>query len=373
MANFIYIGFIIIGFFFNIYRGFFFRKNDIVIYYFLLFFITYTLLKVLLFPEEIILILKGLGIFLIIPFYWVSLFRCKSMFDFEKFLASTIPYVVVVSFFALVQYYISPDLFGLLSKSTSNSIQWASDKDTEVNYKLFLRTTSFLSSPQVFGLFTILYVFIIDDFLLNSKYKTLLLTLIVIIGSIHSGNKMTFLILAIYLSYKYYKSKSKAMFSLVFILFGSVFLFFLLFFINIEDVRFLFRVFQNENLLNEETEGRLKIYSELLASGNWFLGKFPGYISGTFDSDGFMKVTESYFLLILLENGLFILFGYFVLFIYNIFQTRFLAFKSFPILNISIFLSMFFVHAHTDPVFFILFGVILYGPFYISSVCKKTI
>ena len=170
MANFIYIGFIIIGFFFNIYRGFFFRKNDIVIYYFLLFFITYTLLKVLLFPEEIILILKGLGIFLIIPFYWVSLFRCKSMFDFEKFLASTIPYVVVVSFFALVQYYISPDLFGLLSKSTSNSIQWASDKDTEVNYKLFLRTTSFLSSPQVFGLFTILYVFIIDDFLLNSKY-----------------------------------------------------------------------------------------------------------------------------------------------------------------------------------------------------------
>lgn len=359
-ANYVYVVFLCLGLIINIFRGLTYKKEDIYLIGFMFFFLIYSIFKVIIFPVNLALVLQGISSYFLFPAYWISLFTCKSNFNFESYIKFTVPYVLLISIASIIQFYFSPDLFGLLIKSISDSIHWAKSGDAGVNYKVFFRATSFLSSPQVFGLFTILYIFLIDELFQKYKYINFFLIGIVVLGSIHSGNKMTYLILLIFIFDKFFKSKKKLFFLLLIFFISTSILLIALFSVTIEDLAFLKRIFLNEDLITQETDGRFKIYSELLNSYNWIWGKYPGYINSLKNSEGFNLATESYFLLILLDNGLLILLGYFTLFLLNIIYFK-QNLKSFRVLNFSIFVSMIFVHAHTDPVFFVFFGIIFYG------------
>lgn len=357
-----YVFFIFIGFLLIFIKGLKFLKQDLILILFGIVYLAFVVLHIIIEPSSFMIFIKGIGLYLLFPSYWLFLFRCKSEFLFFPFLKTTVKWAVFIALMGIIQFYFSPDIWGLLSKSTSDNIQWASDSDS-VEYLLFFRSTSFFSSPQVFGLFSVLYIFIIYKVFSDNSKMRFFLILICFIGSAHSGNKMTYLIFIVFLMMLLKKFVLSLSFIKVFSMLS--FLIILLFFlINLSEkyeLGIITRIISSDQVLDEEKEGRAQIYYNMFESANLLFGSGPGTIS-TSDSGSLKnsKAAESYLLQILIEHGILFLI-FFLLFYLMIVLKGFRNIDSFLYLSISIFISMIFVHAFSDPVFFIFWGVIVFG------------
>ena len=66
--------------------------------------------------------------------------------------------VLLVAILGVVQFYISPNLFGIINLSdVVDPYVVKASSDIFSNWVFYLRATSILTSPQVYGLFMVLY------------------------------------------------------------------------------------------------------------------------------------------------------------------------------------------------------------------------
>lgn len=296
----------------------------------------------------------GYGLFII---YWLMYFTLHDLSDFKDLINKTIPIVFLIVILSFVQFFLSPDIYGLLDSSISRSIRAATESDFD-QYKLFFRASSTLGSPQVFGLFVALYIVIISDSIStrNNAFLTILLLTFIFGGAI-SGNKSFYVILLLLGVIYFFKN---IRFRRIFFL-GVAFLFLLLhiFDFNHLDLRVVDRVFSLESIIEQENEdSRIRRYFDIVYSSDVLMG--DGLGSKSFATpDEKLGAAESYIFQIWYEAGLLVL-SFFLLFIFSsiIMGKKFLI-GDIRILIFFIFLGMVVVHAFNSPVFFIFWGIIM--------------
>jgi len=360
--------------------------------------------------QEFIRSVKGLAIYILFPIYWFLVFRQKKEFDFRSLLKKTIPWVYLIALLGIIQFFISPDLYGLIGEGYSKNIQWALESDTS-SFNAFFRATSIFGSPQIFGLFLALYFIVMTEFygLKNNKiilsahvniagdrnciaennvtvtnakrgrtkqavFKFILtvfrnnairiLYLVYIVAALLSGNKSVILILLIFLVYKFITTYSvnKLIMAAKILFFSVVLMFFLLAITNKGSIGAIDRLYNIDRIVSDEKNDRLQIYNQHFLRGNIIFGSGSGsMMSLDGENDNELPASESYLLQILLEFGLF----YFILFVVSMILilacSRKTNIKILKVLLVSIFTSMLIVHAFNNPVFFIFWGVIMYA------------
>jgi hypothetical protein len=351
----IYVGLVAIGIILVLCRGVRLTRNDVLVLAFVAFYVVISSAKAIYYNEVSVVIL-AVGQYILFPVYWLLLFRCRSGFEIDPFLRQTIKWVVLIAVGAMLQYYFSPTLFGYLQEVESNNLAWSQEVGLDI-YGVFFRATSFLSSPQVFGLFTALYVFIIGRS--ESRFKPILL-LLVMVAAIHSGNKISILVLACYGVFvvlglmRHRRFLSIALVGILAIVAGVVVLE-LAFKVNFSIIN---RHLSLSAIAEEERDGRLRIYAELLQSRDVLLGEFPGFFMSS--SSHNTQVSESYLLQILIENGLVYFLAFLGFYFYILVKRKYLIAREYVWLALVLFPCLVFSHAFTDPVFFVFWGILLY-------------
>lgn len=137
---------------------------------------------------------------LINAFFWYSLFLTNMhIVDkvFNYFIKTTLQYSVVVSLGAIIQYYISPTLFGLINN------RLYSNEAVLSNVNFAKRGISFISSPQNLGVFQgLIFSLSLTQFkkYFSSNFYYLFLGLTLFAG-ILTGSKAFYLFISIYLFY----------------------------------------------------------------------------------------------------------------------------------------------------------------------------
>ena len=137
---------------------------------------------------------------LINAFFWYSLFLTNMHIVnkvFNYFIKATLQYSVVVSLGAIIQFYISPTLFGLINN------RLYSNEAVLSNVNFAKRAISFISSPQNLGVFQgLIFSLSLTQFkkYFSSNFYYLFLGLTLFAG-ILSGSKAFYLFISIYLFY----------------------------------------------------------------------------------------------------------------------------------------------------------------------------
>lgn len=279
------------------------------------------------------------------------LFFCKyTKNDFLEIFNITYLISVSVALLGIVQYFFSPELFGLIP-AASKSIEWAADDDFSV-YSTFFRATSTLGSPQVFGLFCAFYVVLSD--LYNNyfpRFITLFGFIIFFIAGALSGNKLFFVIVMIYFFFVYFIHTRGLFFPKAIIVFFAGFI---LFFANVitESLPMLERVLDVESYAQQEkSDSRIDKYLYILNNTDVFLGNGLGSITNKSTLN--LKAAESYILKLFYEGGFFLASFFLGMFFILIASVRSLKEFYFVLL---IFFSLIVVHAFESPSFFIIWG-----------------
>lgn len=135
------------------------QKVYIFYFYVCLFFLVLCI-QFILEPSIALTLYKGLGFYILFPLYWFLYFQRYSILNFIFLLDKTIKWIYIVALFGVIQYFFSPNLFGLLDFLNINGIKWAM-QSYGYEYMSFFRITSILGSSQVYGLFLVLYIIMI--------------------------------------------------------------------------------------------------------------------------------------------------------------------------------------------------------------------
>lgn len=295
-------------------------------------------------------VLQGILVYALPVIFWTLFLSIQNHFNFIKLINSLKYHVLLIALLGLLQYYFSPNLFGLLT-NYSKGIEWASDSGDINDYRSYFRATSILTSPQIFGGFIGLYLISFVSVNPKSYLKkniNFLIILVLIISGIHSGNKSFFVIIGLSILYLLLIQR-KILLTLILLVF-----FLIIFILFKDDYIFLDRIF-SDNLLNEEKEGRLRIWFNTFEN-LYFFGEGAGSrMNSEFHS--VENVTESYIIQILVELGVipFILLLY--LFIKNIMMSKGTKFRLTVLMT---FFLMLVVHVFNSPAYILFWGLLLY-------------
>lgn len=286
---------------------------------------------------------------------WVLIYSSSSCLRFENLFPYTIFLSAVIAYLGIVQFFISPGLFGLIPLD-SMAIAWAMRVEFS-EYSSFFRSMSTLGSPQVFGLFCAL------SFLLAIRYKDNISNKLfyfssfgLFVGGSLSGNKLFFLLIVLYfvLHYSLYLLKSSRKLILV----SMVFLLaFSLSPMIVSKVPMLERIVSLDSIVLQENEdSRISKYVYIIDNTNMLYGNGIGTITNR-SVDG-LRAAESYFLKIYYEAGVFPLLFLFLSLVL-IFINAAIIDERDAIIIFLIGLSMIIVHAFESPVFFLFWGYLL--------------
>lgn len=351
-VNYLYLMAYILGIFWALTKHFSrFTIEDIVYILFLLYLVINSLVNSLLHEESATIIFLTSIQYLLPLCFWFLYYKTTRQFNIYNLILSLRWHVFLISLLAIVQYYFSPNLFGLLSIKSNNILSAQESND----YFPFFRATSILFSPQVFGAFCGLYIIsYVSSVKQNNKKNNILdylLLLIIFIGGVHSGNKSLFAILFIYLMYLLFNNRKNVL-PILLLLFSFIFLLTK----YSEEQYVVQRIFFNENIVLEEQEGRLSIWKDAIKNIS-FLGDGAGSWSSNSLKET-SQVAESYILQLLSEFGFIFLIFYSFVLINNFLKIR----KTnilFPFL-LCIFTQM-IVHIFNSPAFIMYWGILLYG------------
>lgn len=292
-------------------------------------------------------IIMGMVIYTLPLLYWLLYDERKMSFYFPQLILGLKYPVLLIAILGIVQFYVSPGIFGFINLSgpIDPYVQKATS-DVFSNWMIYLRATSILASPQVFGLFMVLYA--ISFFLYAKKSTSNLISIsIYLFAGAHSGNKSFFLILLLFGGY--YILKTEKLKSKIIALFVSLFLLSMVVYFS-DEVSFLSRIVSVENIGGEEKEGRLSVYRELLEKAS-FLGDGAG-THQTLGGELSTEAAESYFLQILIELGVISFVCFLLIFLFDYLKNK----RCMNIMLFFIALSMVFVHCFNAFVFFIMWG-----------------
>ncbi len=282
---------------------------------------------------------------------WI-LFSCSnSTLTFPKIFRSTYLLTVIVAYLGIIQYFISPTLFGFLPID-SMAMKWASGQSFN-DYAVFFRATSTLGSPQVFGLFCALNLILTVRFRKIFSSKIFYIGLIgLTFGGALSANKSFILIVILYFLLNNFRTylvsfRSIAVFGILgFLIISNSQLI-------IERLPILERVVSVNKVIEQEAsdgDGRIARYSFILSNANPIIGEGLGSITNK--SIYNLKAAESYYLKLYYEAGMLIM----IFFIFLNFISLYGAFQFNPvdaIIVMLIMLSMIIVHAFESPAFLI--------------------
>lgn len=303
-------------------------------------------------------IILGMIIYISPLLYWLLYDERKIAVYFPQLIVGLKYPVLLIAVLGIVQFYISPGLFGLINlNGPVDPYVLKAASDAFPNWMIYLRATSVLASPQVFGLFLILYG-VSFWFYAPKSVVNLSLIFVYLFAGAHSGNKSFFLILLLFGGYYIWRTgglKRKIFAVCVAVLLLSVVTYFS------EEVSFLSRIVSLENIANEEKEGRLSIYKELLEEVS-FIGEGAG-THQTLSGELSDEPAESYFLQILIELGIIPFICFLLIFLFRYIEDA----RKINIMLFFIALSMIFVHCFNAFVFFIMWGWFFVSPPSISG------
>jgi len=300
---------------------------------------------------------------------WISVYAGYVPVRYFDIFSSSLLVSGIVGYLALLQYFFSPTLFGLIA-TDSNQMQWANGKSF-IEYAPFFRATSTLGSPQVLGLFCALTL------TLSLRYKNFLKPKVfyfsalgLAIGGALTGSKSFFLIVILYFLFTLFQNSFTRIRTLLFA--GAILLSFIFFGqMTIDSVPALERVFSLESIVEQEKEdSRIGKYIYILSETNPFYGNGLGSITNK-STEG-LRAAESYFLKIYYEVGVFpflvLIILCFISFIKGLNRSR----TDSVIIFLTI-LGMFIVHAFESPVFIIIWGHFLGEVIYSKFRVKRQI
>ncbi len=295
----------------------------------------------LLFTDNSAEVIHGLMIYLLPPLYWVLYFTRGGNRVYD-ILYELRYHMLIVAIASIVQFFISPSLFGIYDDS--NYLVELANNNAD-NIMSVFRSSSFLTSPQclglVMGLYTVVYYLCYNK---GGRQDIGLLTAYFIGGAL-SGSKSFFLMIIITIAFIVLKSNStKTKISIVVVIVlvcvGIGFLY--------EYIGFIDRLLNMEKLADDEKSGRLAIYSYFLERSSIF-GNGPGLLQNISGKQyKFDNAAESYLIQIIYEMG-YVVFSFFAFFLAIVFTRK----NSFKLMIFLITLSLGYVHAFNGFIFFI--------------------
>lgn len=283
---------------------------------------------------------------------WASVYASCAPVRYFDIFSSSLLVSGIIGYLALLQYFFSPTLFGLIG-SDSNQMLWADGKSF-IEYAPFFRATSTLGSPQVLALFCALTL------TLTFRYKKLLKPKVfrfsalgLAIGGALSGGKSFFLIIIMFFLLIYFRNfvtrihtflVGAAILS-IFIILGEMI---------IDSTPALDRVFSLDSIIEQEQEdSRVGKYLYILNETNPLYGNGLGSITNK-STEG-LQAAESYILKIYYEVGIFAVLVFFILCVTSVIKGLNRSRTDSLIVCLTI-LGMIIVHAFESPVFIIIWG-----------------
>lgn len=336
------------------------RKNTITLPALYIFLLLAIMFVHLINTQSISMILMGTMTYILPVAYWL-LYYIKGIYYVDSIFKSLkIPYAIV-AVLAFVQYFISPDLFGLYVADAGQKL-WASNSDFST-YAAYFRATSVFQSAQALGLSMALYCAVFLKYVFNKKKPIdyICVVLYLTSGGL-SGSKSFFLVITIFIIYMIFTSNSKksVKFSYaVVIIAGIVALYFYQ-----NTFGFIDRILNVARIADEEQVGRLSTYAYYIGESSLF-GAGPGCIQNITGVTKEVVVAESYFLQMLYELG-YIPFLIFLIMIIDRFYR-----SNHKIIYFLIAISMVYVHIFSSFTFFIFWSFILLKNFMPEKVWKS--
>jgi hypothetical protein len=288
--------------------------------------------------------------------FYFLFFNSNSSFQYAEFIRVQIFFAVIVAFLGYLQNYGSRDLWGIIPRIRGDGYY------EDMTYAF--RTSSILYSAQVFGLYCILNVIILIEYksFFKKKYYFLILLFIFFAGLL-SGNKSVSVIFVFYWLLKFlFKNKSK---KVKYVIVGALFLTLTISVLAIYSSESVSRsiswITNSDQIRNNESNGRIKIYSNFFEKSNLFLGYGIGSTVSVKGEESNYVTTESYFLQVFSEGGI-VLLLFFLIFVFSTLSRLYkLNDKSFFLLFSSGVFSMAFVHAIASPVFIGFWGCVFFA------------
>ncbi len=201
-------------FFKIVYRGHFSRSFStifLIVGFFIATFFSYFAFGI---RNEINIPLLGATNFLLPLFFWLVFFEFKR--DSAETAVSALINVIVFAGLlnasgAFIQYYISPDIYGLIHhKVYSEQIMY--------NSNITKRAISFINSPQLLGLFLAFCVGLIPRISITNKALKVLMVLILSAGGILTGTRAFFIFILAFVTFNYVIGKKNILPLLVLLL-----------------------------------------------------------------------------------------------------------------------------------------------------------
>ena len=298
----------------------------------------------------------ALGLYVFPLIVWSLIYSSKIDLEYVQIFKNSFLVSVFISCLGVVQFFVSPNLFNLIS-TDSNSIKWAVNMSFS-EYSSFFRASSTLGSPQVFGLYCALIIIISNRFSHELNNKVLTIGYLILgLGGILSGNKTFILIVVGYASLKvlpFFLSKPRVLvkpFFLVSLLLGSVS-------VLSNYIPMVERVVSLEAVIAQEASvSRFSNYGYIFKNTNILIGNGLGSITNK--SHEKLRAAESYILKVYYETGFFGMIGLLVLLGFGITNSFKSSYQDFLIMCCVV-CSMIVVHAFESPVFFIIWGYVLF-------------
>lgn len=290
-------------------------------------------------------VFHGLMIYTLPVLYWIVYYYKGG--DWAYVILYALRYhVLIVAIASIVQFFISPSLFGIYDDS--NYFVSLAENNSD-NVFLIFRSSSILTSPQCLGLFMGLYTVVYYLCFFKKKSIDYLFLFIFFIGGALSGSKSFYLMIVLTVLCTILTSKSK---KTKIALIAAIMVVGIIVSMLYEYVGFVDRLLNMDKLVSDEKEGRLAIYSFFL-NNSTLLGNGPGILQNiTGKTYKYENAAESYFIQMIFEMG-YIVFFLFVTFIFIAFCRK----NSFKLLIMMITLSFGYVHAFNGFVFFIFWAL----------------
>lgn len=286
---------------------------------------------------------------------WICIYACKKTSNYHDLFSMTLFISGIVGYLAVVQYFFSPSLFGLIGSNSYQGI-WAENKSF-FEYAPFFRATSTLGSPQVLALFCALTLILCFRYKHIFNQHTFYFSVIgLFLGGVLSGGKSFFLIVGLFFFFTFWGRAFNKSYILLFI--GLIF-FALFFSINsiTELVPTLTRVFSFDLIVEqEERVSRISKYLYILSETNPLYGNGLGSITN--QSSELLSASESYFFKIYYEVGFLPILIFFVICFISLMKALNRSKTDFLIICL-IMIGMLIVHAFESPIFLIIWGYFL--------------
>ncbi|MEY4316920.1 MAG: hypothetical protein RI902_728 [Pseudomonadota bacterium] len=195
--------------------------------------------------------------------------------------------LIILTGVAFLQYFFSPTLWGIIPTDYSTLTNWSEGKSFE-EYAVFYRATSLLGSPQVWGLYSALSIFVLSYRLAGGI--SIPLQIFLWSGCLLSGNKISAAIMIVLLAMRSvrhikYLLMSAAVIAFAFTLMGGE---------EFKNFRVIEHILNIGDIGEQEQNGRLSIWMYIFGDMNFFLGGGASYVERL--STLHLFVAESYIL-----------------------------------------------------------------------------